>query len=489
MFCFAAVCTVQANNIQITGISYSAPNLSFTIQWDNSWNTSSNANPLYPSNWDAAWVFVKYQSSIDNLWKHTLLSSVSSDHNVTGGILQVDAVSDGMGVFIRRSAPGSGNISASVVTIKLNTLAGTGPFNFKVFGTEMTYIPQSVFRLGDGRVSGTSFFTAQDIDATKQSSGITAGSLFSGSPALPATFPMGYNSFYMMKYEITNEEWADFLNALTYDQQVSRMDIAPNGTVNSYIYANNVNTMTDNVVKLQTAGLNNTLPAVFGCDLDGDNVFNEINDGQNIACGNLSKADLFAYLDWCGMRPMTETEFEKSCRGTQAAVVGEYAWGTTDVSTHVRTQLSNNGMPNEAWTGAQASGQVMVGAGLNSSGGPARSGLFANGTNGRLAAGAGFYGNMELSGSIWEICVLVDAGGVSFTGNNGDGMLTVTGDANTANWPGNYTAAAGSGTTIRGGSFFEISNYTSYISASFRNGGLDPARNILFGGRGVRSVP
>jgi hypothetical protein len=46
----------NANNLQISGTAVSGSNISFNISWDNSWNAS-----LAPSNWDAVWVFVKYQ--------------------------------------------------------------------------------------------------------------------------------------------------------------------------------------------------------------------------------------------------------------------------------------------------------------------------------------------------------------------------------------------------------------------------------------------
>ncbi|RYD91787.1 MAG: hypothetical protein EOP50_13695, partial [Sphingobacteriales bacterium] len=157
---------LQANNIQVSNINVSQPNISFTISWENSWNTTNNINPLYPNNWDGAWVFIKYQNNIDNLWKHATVSSINTDHTITGGILQIESVADGMGIFIRRSNPGSGTVTASV-TLKMNALTGTGNFNFKVFGTEVVNIPQSNFQLGDGNFGGANYFTTQDITAAK----------------------------------------------------------------------------------------------------------------------------------------------------------------------------------------------------------------------------------------------------------------------------------------------------------------------------------
>jgi hypothetical protein len=97
----------MANNLAIGTPIVVGADITFTISWDNSWNAS-----LSPSNWDAVWVFVKRQvCGGAQTWDHSLLSTVSVDHSVTGGVLQVDAVTDGMGVFIRRSALGNGNIA------------------------------------------------------------------------------------------------------------------------------------------------------------------------------------------------------------------------------------------------------------------------------------------------------------------------------------------------------------------------------------------
>jgi len=477
------------SNVQISNISVAYPNISFTIQWDNSWNTTNNINPLYPNNWDGVWIFIKYQNNIDNLWKHAKVSNLSGDHTIDGGILEINPAADSMGVFIRRTAAGAGNISATNVTLKMGPLTGSGNFNFRVFGTEVVYIPTGNFQLGDGNVSGTNYFTGQDITSTKQTSGIAAGGLYTSSPALPTTFPMGYNAYYLMKYEITNEQWVDFLNTLTYDQQAPRMDFAPNSVANTQAYAVSANTMADNVIKIQTSGSNNTSPAVLGCDLDGDNTYNESNDGQNIPVSVISKGDMFSYLDWSGLRIMTEMEFEKACRGTLSRVLNECAWGSTTINAKARPVFSNLGTSSENFTGTIVDGLCVANGNINVAHGPARSGAFATTTSGRASSGSGFYGNMELSGNVWEICVAADATGVSYTGNHGDGTLTTLGEANVSGWPSGSVGGATFGTSQRGGSWFEQVAFQQYISVSYR--GLFPtaARNINLGGRGARTAP
>lgn len=488
LFFIFIVVAGKANNIQISNISVAFPNITFSIQWDNSWNTTNNINPLYPNNWDGAWVFIKYQNSIDNIWKHATVSATASDHTIDGTTLEINTVSDGMGVFIRRSAAGAGNIGITTVTLKLNTLIGEGNFNFRVFGTEVVYIPQGNFQLGDGNAPSSGYFASLNIDQAKQTGGIAAGGIYISSPAVPAAYPMGYNAFYLMKYEISNEQWVDFLNTLTYAQQAARVDFAPNAAANGFAYAQTINSFADNIIKIQESGLNNTKPAVYGCDYDNDNVYNESTDGQNIANPLLSKADVYAYLDWSGLRPMTDLEFEKACRGSLARVLNECAWGSATINAKTRTNLTNGGQPNESFTGTIVDGLCMANSNINAAHGPARCGVFATGSSGRASSGAGFYGNMELSGNAWEIVVNADATGVAYTGNHGDGELTVGGDNNVTGWPSGSLAGAPNGTRIRGGSWLEISGYQAYLSISYRGIDQGIARGINVGGRGARTA-
>jgi len=53
----------NANNLQIGAVAkIDATHLQFTIQWDNSWCVAAG-----PTNWDAVWLFVKYQDCATNL--------------------------------------------------------------------------------------------------------------------------------------------------------------------------------------------------------------------------------------------------------------------------------------------------------------------------------------------------------------------------------------------------------------------------------------
>ncbi|HMP93421.1 MAG TPA: SUMF1/EgtB/PvdO family nonheme iron enzyme, partial [Phnomibacter sp.] len=364
----------------------------------------------------------------------------------------------------------------------------SGDFNFKVFGIEMVYANQDTVQMGDGNISGAFYLNPITITAAKQASGLTGGELYSGSPAIPAAFPMGFGAIYAMKYEATMEQWVDFLNTLTYDQQNTRIDIAPNAAANTRAYTVNPSLAANNTIEVVVPGLNNTQPAVFGCDYTQDNVYNTSNDGQNIPFVSGSKSDILAYLDWSGLRPLSEMEFEKLCRGPRPRVSTEFAWGSTALATRTRVNLINSGTANEVSNATVVNGQAMANSG-NQGHGPARNGVFATNSSGRASSGAGFYGHMELSGNCWEVVVAAGTGGTGFTrSEHGDGLLTTLGDANQAGWPEGYSGL-NTGITIRGGSWWETSSHIAFLTASYRNpSGLAAARSLNLGIRGCRSA-
>jgi formylglycine-generating enzyme required for sulfatase activity len=459
---------VNANNLSITGTSVVGSDITFNISWDNSWNTN-----LAPNNWDAVWVFVKYQDCATRLWAHAGLSTVGGDHTAAAP-LQVDPVTDGKGVFIRRSALGGGNIGSTSITLKMTISAGT--YNYKVFGIEMVNVPQGNFDIGDGLSAST--FNSINISAASQSGGLTAATLGGSSLAVPATFPMGYNSFYSMKYEVTQEQYMEFLNALTYDQQKTRTASDPISAVGTYAFGNAYR----NGIRISVPGSNNSVPAVYACDATAG-IENNANDGQNVPCNYLSWGDLTAYLDWAALRPMTDLEFEKICRGPVARVAGEYPWGSTTIAAVYSTMVSNPLQATESY-GPATNGLCTYG--INSSNvsyGPTRSGMYATGSSGRASAGATYYGALDMGGNVRERIVTVgNASGVSYTGNLGDGTLATNGDPNQALWP-SPTTATGSGD--RGGNWVGLA--TEVRTSDRSNAAVtDAARTYICGGRGIR---
>lgn len=462
----------NANNLQITGTAVSGSNISFNVSWDNSWNAS-----LAPSNWDAVWIFVKYQDCTTRQWYH---AAIATTGNSTVSPLQVDLVSDNKGVFLRRSAVGGGNIASTAVTLNLNIPAGT--YNYKVYGMEMVNIPQGDFQVGDGVSAST--YSSITITSASQSGGLTAATIGGASVNIPNTFPMGYNAFYSMKYEITQEQYVEFLNTLTYDQQKERTPIDPIVAVPADVFT--TGNQYRNGIKLITSGNNNTLPGVFACDATSG-VENNVDDGQNIAMNWMSWADLAAYLDWSCLRPMSEMEFEKICRGTMPRVAGEYPWGTTDFSPFVSTSIvgATSFRANEniasVVNGRNMSNYVVS---YQATYGPSRVGMFANSSTGRASSGAAYYGVMDMSGNIWERTVTTgNATGAAFTGALGDGLLTVLGDADVTSWPAPSTSV---GLGLRGNAYYNTSGNPSRTSDRTNATTVSNSRNYTYGGRGVR---
>ena len=151
---FIASMGAKSNNIAVSNVSYDnvAGTVSFNISWENSWRVSTA-----PNNWDAAWVFIKRRNCADQFWKQQYLAS--SGHTI-GGVLQIVTVPDSVGVFIQRSANGSGNITSTSVTLKLGIVpVPLNEWDFKVFATEMVYVPQGAFYVGSG---GTSYYEFRD---------------------------------------------------------------------------------------------------------------------------------------------------------------------------------------------------------------------------------------------------------------------------------------------------------------------------------------
>ncbi|UMY66939.1 MULTISPECIES: SUMF1/EgtB/PvdO family nonheme iron enzyme [unclassified Flavobacterium] len=470
-FVLLASGAASANNLVISSTQVTGNQITFDISWDNSWYTN-----IAPANFDAVWVFVKYQDCNTRLWAHAGLSTTSSDHTA-GSPLTVDAVSDGKGVFIHRLALGGGNIATTSVTLTMTIPAGT--YNFKVFGIEMVNVPQGGFEVGDA--TSASSYNAVSITAAHENNGITAAALGGTSSNVPAAYPVGYNSFYIMKYEISQIQYVEFLNALTYDQQKTRTTYDPiSAAGTTAMYSSRA---FRNGIIVATPGNNNILPAVYACDYT-TGVENNIDDAQNNAMNFMSWADLTAYLDWAALRPMTELEYEKACRGTMARLAGEYPWGSTTIAL-IHAQLGglvNDFQPNENYN-SPTNGACMYGVGNSGLGqyGPLRTGLLATNSSGRASSGAGFYGAMELGGNVWERVVNTGATGVTFTGNLGDGELAVNGEANQTSWP--PITAIGAG--FRGGSY---NDPATSVRTSDRGSAtsIGDQRFQSYGGRGVR---
>lgn len=255
---------------------------------------------------------------------------------------------------------------------------------------------------------------------------------------IPATFPNGYSAFYAMKYELSQEQYVGFLNKLTYDQQNGLLNgVLDDLEEGDYIFGDKeqANHRNGIILAVKIKGM----PAVFGCDLNGNHISSEADDGMNIACNYISIDDMLAYADWACLRPLSEMEYEKMCRPLYPAFPERmgYAWGTTN---WVNPQINVTGREDEWASQGYANGNQVLDY-------PVKVGAFARTTDPSMEmSGAGYWGCMDLSGNLAEIYYNVNHLGLelllsdSLSGDagirtnhqtaHGDGMLDGDGSYN-----------------------------------------------------------
>ncbi|MDP4265938.1 MAG: hypothetical protein Q8880_00710 [Bacteroidota bacterium] len=517
----------KANNVQIGTPTVTNDVITFTVQWDNSWRVATG-----PSNWDAVWLFVKWQDC-NNQRKWTHADLVAAGCSVVSGAVTMTSTvtSDNKGMFLYRQGTGQGNIPSTTVNLKLNTagipgwVAGGTNMNFEVFGIEMVYITPGSYDLGDASEYADGWCDAfNNYTVTNETTAIAAGMLGANAThaAIPATFPkgtglgVGANPIYCMKYEITVQQYVDFLNELTYLQQSSRLMVSPNSAAGSWAYTRtNAGGYNYGGIVISSPGTNNMIPAVLAADCNSGN-YDNFDDCQTYAMNYLSWADLGAFLDWACLRPMSELEFEKICRGSVPRVAGEYAWGDVNINYITPASLSNSGQSNEV-SSLSSLGLCNYGySTVGSLGGPMRVGMLAKATTVRNQAGTTYYGVADMSGNVAEQCVGVGAGAngavvhnsatTYFTGKEGDGNVDANGNfdgALVADWP-TIVAGTDMGIGIRGGHFYcrTDANYTTAngVTSSIyalrvsdrifmynSGGGVNPWCNNGWGGYGTYS--
>jgi len=493
----------QAANIAVTNVAlkYSGANqrfVKFDVSWDASWRASWTDAGGTSTNWDAAWIFVKYRctAGADTNWHHATLSTNNSDHVAPAGStinigLSTNAggANFGAGVFLYRSAVGNGSWTNTGVKLRWryadDGVADGDQVDVCVHAIEMVYVPQGSFYAGDGRTTSgmgsfengqfTNAFLVTNDNYIIYLGGGTNGNLGNNNATamgntddfndvtgqmLPAEFPKGYNAFYCMKYEISQGQYADFLNQLTNSTQASTR--YPNKSDSRHT-------------------ISGSWPSYSA-------------SAPTRSCNYLSWADGAAYADWAGLRPMTELEYEKACRGPLLPVANEYAWGTANIVSDSGDGTLNVSSPEngtetnttDVSLGAAVYGanQIQVG-GVNSGTGPVRCGLFATANSGRISSGSTYWGIMEMSGNLWERLVTVgNSTGRGFTGAHGDGKLNSSGDADVSSWPGINAI----GTGLRGGGWDKTSPYCS-VSCRYTAVDIVSTRYYTYGARAVRLAP
>jgi formylglycine-generating enzyme required for sulfatase activity len=429
-----------------------------------------------------------------------------------------------------------------------NGIADDDYVSIKVFAIEMVYVPQGSFYVGDGQNQVNRFTqanstsgntvpfqitatspTLQGNDASASSSNLSTrgGVEFdltgTNTATLASGFPTGYEAFYCMKYEVSQGQYRDFLNMLTRQQQDSCL--FTDGNVGTYAggtfyrfdgSVNNSGTYFSSINNASVPGERNGvriisdpgngLPRVFACDLNKSGTLptgvNQTDDGEWIAMGLLSWMYVCSYLDWVGLRPMTELEFEKACRGDQVPVSREMPWGQTAAasSTYLSTGLRNSGTTSETGLDPDANHNI-----FNNIPGSTRVGAFADGSSNRAEAGASYYGIMNFADNVWEPCVSTGCvAGRSYSAKHGNGSLLNDGRADVDFWPGingnanvstaNTSFASTTGITKAAGACYRggIWPFAEDLSEiSCRNHGENNTTTVAtyIGVRGVRSKP
>ena len=423
----------------------SEPRFTFELNWEHAFRDDRNH--------DATWVVLRSASD------GSPVTLAATGHAIVGepaGELRVTA--DGGGVFVQLAEPYRGDVSWTV-TLGLREGWTERP---EVWAVEMVYVPAGPFELGDSDPRARELGSFHTADGEGGAAGVVrvaseaalevgsdrgtltyAASQYTGDGAgpVPREFPKGTRAFYAMKHELRQGEYARFLNALPPRWQARRRpDELPEDTE----------------------------------DRASGSI--EFVDGRFRAaqptrpCNFVTWDDTCAYLDFLGLRPLTEFEFEKAARGPSQPVALDYPWGTAS-SDEMRRRVT----PLRDLTPSGIEGVARLDE------------------SNRAVIGASHYGVLDLAGSLWERVVSAGhAQGRAFRGTHGDGVLDPqSGDATNDDWPRGSRAASGIG--FRGGAeyFGEPSLTNPFSAVGIRTfAAYDGAhRYKTYSARGARTAP
>lgn len=515
-----------ANDIRIGDASLVEQNteqgywlVAFDLEWENSWRTENlfAGDSHEVGNWDAAWVFMKYRVD-DGEWKHARLhDSGHSAGTGTPAVIDIgrpdehaafhESENPGVGAFVYRSEEGAGTFQARDVRLRWNYgvdgVAEDAAITLDIFAVEMIYVPPWPFYAGSGgdeegrfiaggsenqpfRVESDWDGSIADAPGSLWGASTEGGGAIGGEGSLDTAYPTGAGGFYAMKYPVSQQQYVDFLNSLTYEQQDVRVEGSPADDPGTHALSGERHR---NDIRIRASGEQAADPA--------DQVPAEYETGHpDVAMNHLSWMDAAAFADWAGLRPMSELEYKKAGRGPADPVAGAYAWGTDQAAGSVYS-LSDAGEASEGVASGFASdgsaGNALYDATGGAIGGPVRVGIFAAhpDNDGRVSSGASYWGIMELSGNVADQIVTVgNAEGRAFTARHGDGLLTPAGFARMADWPGSVengvTGEDGAG--LRGGSWADADAMMRLSDRSAAAAGRSDRRGDA-GFRAVRSLP
>lgn len=474
--------------------------LDLRLAWKGSWKNEINCDGVY--------VFAKYKDK-DGIF-HTLKVKEASegdfdysDKSIAGAA--IEGTDKAVGMYVPKERMGfflyplekMDKTDMEMKQICVPVEIADSITDIRLFVLEMVYVPEDKHYVGDpangiskGGTLKNCFYAYPDKGAYLVESEDAIefapedGHLYcdldtpNGRQAedrftIPAAFPKGYKAMWYMKYSLTEGQFTDFLNCLTRKQQQAHCmaDLSAEDIPNYYAVTDTVEPRDRCEVYCSRFG--NTLP----------DPVRFYTAAPNRAMNAISFADTSAFACFAGLRPMTELEYEKACRGPLPAVHEEFAWGSTkigrvfhfdgvDGSGYERPVPQKPGEITNCNYGTDiAPFEKDIKTVPDNPGwiGPVTAGLFENAAPNpdlteRERTGASYYGIMELCGNVWENIVTVGReDGRNYVPKHGSGELTEDGYHNMACWPDPKTAA---GAGVRGGVF--VSPSPGYLHMALR---------------------
>ncbi len=472
-----------------------------SLSWKGSWKNEINCDGVY--------LFVKYKTKGEYGYHTAKLAGASGmefDYSdLTPESVKITGASSPAGAYVPEEKLGvfvypldkQEKCDMKIDDLSMGVDMPADVEDVQVFALEMVYVPQDKHYVGDpgnGISKGGSLKNCLYTYPDKGAYLIESEDAIEFAPedghlycdldtpngrqeddrfVIPAEFPKGYKAMWYMKYSLTEGQFVQFLNCLTRKQQQTHCmaDLSTEDIPNYYAVTDTIEPRDRCEVYCSRFG--NALPAPVKF----------YTAAPNRAMNAISFADTSAFACFAGLRPMTELEYEKACRGPLPAVKEEFAWGSTKIGRVFHFDgVDGSGSEKPV---PQKPGEITncnFGTDIapfekefktvpDNPGwiGPVTVGLFENSAPNpelteRERTGASYYGIMELCGNVWEnIVTLGREDGRRYIPKHGSGELTEDGYHNMDCWPDPKTAT---GAGVRGGVF--VSPNPTYLHVALR---------------------